>query len=91
MPPPAAWRCALKSKPTKAAEAFANKNGISVDDLVTANDGKVDKLLFKKEAGGEASKDLLAGIVAQSLSDLPISKRIDASRRKCATGRTIGR
>jgi len=63
-------------KPTKAAEAFAKKNGLAVADLQTANDGKVDKLVFHKQAGGEKAADLLSDLVAQSLAKLPIAKRM---------------
>ncbi len=61
---------------TKAAEAFAKKNGIGLDELQTENDGKVDKLVFNKVAGGEAAADLLADIVSDSLAKLPINKRM---------------
>lgn len=63
-------------KPTKAAEAFASKNGIDVSELKTENDGKVDKLVFHKQAGGESAEALLADIVAASLAALPINKRM---------------
>lgn len=73
--PPAA--VAFKDgQPTKAAEAFAKKNGIDVADLQTANDGKVDKLVFKTQSGGDASVGLLAGIVSDALAQLPINKRM---------------
>ncbi|SMF14703.1 glycyl-tRNA synthetase beta chain [Alteromonadaceae bacterium Bs31] len=63
-------------QPTKAAEAFAKKNGISLDALSSENDGKIDKLVFNKSAGGEAAADLLVGIVNESLAKLPINKRM---------------
>lgn len=74
--PPAKIAFDGDGKPTKAAEAFASKNGISVSELQTENDGKVDKLVFSKTAGGEAVADLLGDIVSQSLANLPIAKRM---------------
>lgn len=62
--------------PTKAAEAFAKKNGVEVSELATENDGKTDKLVVNAKAGGEAAADLLEGIVNASLAALPISKRM---------------
>ncbi|WP_018416031.1 glycine--tRNA ligase subunit beta [Teredinibacter turnerae] len=62
--------------PTKAAEAFARKNGIALDALQTGMDGKVEKLVYETTAGGEATVDLLADLVAQSLANLPIAKRM---------------
>ena len=61
---------------TKAAEAFAKKNGLEVSALQIANDGKVDKLVHTTEAGGEATTGLLPGIVEVALSQLPINKRM---------------
>ncbi|MBX2858945.1 MAG: glycine--tRNA ligase subunit beta [Cellvibrionaceae bacterium] len=74
--PPAKIAFDAAGEPTKAALSFASKNGISATQLKTASDGKQDKLLYIKQAGGEASKDLLVDIVAQALSSLPINKRM---------------
>ncbi len=62
--------------PTKAAEAFAAKNGNDVNQLATENDGKADKLVFRTQAGGEQTIGLLQDITAQSLAKLPIPKRM---------------
>lgn len=63
-------------KPTKAAEAFAKKNGIDVSELQTENDGKVEKLVHKAQSGGEATTTLLEGIIKTALEQLPIAKRM---------------
>ncbi len=63
-------------QPTKAAEAFAKKNGIAVEDLASENDGKIDKLVFRTTAGGVSTVGLLEGIVSASLAKLPIPKRM---------------
>ncbi|MGH1487702.1 MAG: glycine--tRNA ligase subunit beta [Cellvibrionaceae bacterium] len=65
-----------EGQPSKAALAFASKNGIDPADLVTENDGKADKLVFRTQAGGEATTTLLEAIVEASLAKLPIPKRM---------------
>jgi len=62
--------------PTKAALAFAKKNSIEAADLISENDGKADKLVFRTQAGGESAVGFLEGIVQQSLAKLPIPKRM---------------
>ena len=65
-------------KPTKAAEAFAKKNGIAIDDLDTKieNDGKQDKLCHRATEPGKNTADLLGPIIESSLGSLPIPKRM---------------
>jgi glycyl-tRNA synthetase beta chain len=58
--------------PTQAALGFARKNGVDIAALDTSG----EKLRFVKEVKGEAATALLPGIVAQSLNDLPIPKRM---------------
>src|SRR5690606_22086576 len=65
--PPANVAFGADGKPTKAAEAFAAKNGISVADLTTASDGKVEKLKCEVKTGGEALTQLLPGLVDNAL------------------------
>lgn len=74
--PPAKIAFDAQGQPTKAAQAFAQKNGIEVSELETANDGKVDKLLYRAQAGGEASAQLLPELIGQALAALPINKRM---------------
>ena len=62
--------------PTKAAQAFAQKNGVDVSQLQTENDGKADKLIHRSTTGGVATTELLAGVVEKSLRQLPIAKRM---------------
>lgn len=59
-------------QPTKAALGFARKNGVEVDQL----DRTGAKLRYVQEVKGNPAKDLLPDIVAQSLNDLPIPKRM---------------
>lgn len=65
-------------KPTKAAEAFAKKNGIAINDLDTKieNDGKQDKLCHRATEPGKNTTDLLGPIIETSLGSLPIPKRM---------------
>jgi glycyl-tRNA synthetase beta chain len=74
--PPVKVAFDAEGKPSKAAEAFAAKNGIAIDDLATANDGKIDKLIYRTQAGGVETATLLEGIVSNSLAKLPIAKRM---------------
>lgn len=74
--PPAKIAFDDQGAPTKAALAFASKNGLQPNELTTANDGKVNKLVVDKTTGGEATADLLPGIVDASLAQLPIPKRM---------------
>lgn len=74
--PPAKIAVDKDGQPSKAALAFATKNGVSVDELTTENDGKIDKLVARSKAGGEALGELLPGLVEEALAALPISKRM---------------
>lgn len=58
--------------PTQAALGFAKKNGVDI----SAIDKSGEKLRFVKEQKGSAATELLTDIVAQSLHDLPIAKRM---------------
>ncbi|MFA7553199.1 MAG: glycine--tRNA ligase subunit beta [Spongiibacteraceae bacterium] len=74
--PPAKIAFDAEGKPSKAAVAFATKNGISTDELNTENDGKADKLVYRSIQTGKPTADLLPGIVQTSLDKLPIAKRM---------------
>lgn len=74
--PPAKIAFDADGKPTKAAQAFADKNGLSLAQLTTENDGKADKLVARQQAGGEQATDLLGHIFSEALTRLPIPKRM---------------
>lgn len=80
--PPAKIAFDAEGNPSKAAEAFANKNGINVAELKTENDGKQDKLVYRKSAGGELTTGKLEGIIQNSLAKLPIAKRMRWGARR---------
>ena len=74
--PPATIAFDAQGKPTKAAIAFAEKNGIDPSALKAENDGKVEKLVARISAQGKKTVDLLEAIVADALAKLPIAKRM---------------
>ncbi len=74
--PPTKVAFDAEGNPTRAAEAFAKKNGIALEALETANDGKQDKLCCLTTSGGEATRTLLGDIVRDALAKLPIKKRM---------------
>ena len=63
---------------TKAAQAFANKNGLNLKELPSKveSDGKQDKLCVRRVEAGRDTASLLGMIINQSLSFLPIPKRM---------------
>ncbi|MCB1666879.1 MAG: glycine--tRNA ligase subunit beta [Pseudomonadales bacterium] len=65
-------------QPSRAAEAFASKNGIALDVLLeyVENDGKQDKLCYRATEQGLSSTVLLPGIIETALAALPIPKRM---------------
>src|SRR5690606_17017563 len=65
-----------EGQPTKAALAFAEKNGIAASELKTENDGKAEKLVARITTEGKKTVELLEGVVADALAKLPIAKRM---------------
>ncbi|MGI9291752.1 MAG: glycine--tRNA ligase subunit beta [Gammaproteobacteria bacterium] len=63
-------------KPTKAAEAFAHKNGIAVNQLETTSTDKGEWLFYRGEVPGKTATELLGDIVNASLTALPVPKRM---------------
>jgi glycyl-tRNA synthetase beta chain len=63
-------------QPTKAAEAFAAKNGVTLAELTTVKTDKGEWLYYNGEIAGARAADLLPEIVAASLAALPIPKRM---------------
>jgi len=74
--PPAAIAFDGEGKPTKAALAFADKNGIDASALKAESDGKAEKLVARISAQGKKTVDLLEAIVNDALAKLPIAKRM---------------
>jgi len=74
--PPAKIAFDAEGNPSKAALAFASKNGLDASALIVENDGKADKLVHRSTSGGLDTSTLLGAIVSESLAKLPIPKRM---------------
>lgn len=74
--PPAAIAFDKEGQPTKAALAFAEKNGIAASELKTENDGKAEKLVARITTEGKKTVGLLEAVVTDALAKLPIAKRM---------------
>ncbi|GGY88216.1 glycine--tRNA ligase beta subunit [Cellvibrio zantedeschiae] len=74
--PPAAIAFDKEGQPTKAAIAFAEKNGIAASELKTESDGKAEKLVARINTQGKKTVELLEGVVSDALAKLPIAKRM---------------
>jgi glycyl-tRNA synthetase beta chain len=57
-------------QPTRAAQSFAEKQGIPLDKLSIVPTPKGDYLAVRKVIAGRASKDLLAQIIPQAIREL---------------------
>ena len=76
--PPTKVAFAEDGSASRAAEAFASKNGVTVDALsdLVENDGQQDKLCIRRTEKGIETKTLLSNIINDSLAKLPIPKRM---------------
>ncbi|HEY6527736.1 MAG TPA: glycine--tRNA ligase subunit beta [Cellvibrionaceae bacterium] len=74
--PPAKMAKDESGAPSKAALAFADKLGVAFEQLQIANDGKIDKLSFLAQIGGEPVQSLMPGFISNALAALPIPKRM---------------
>ncbi|QLB13940.1 glycyl-tRNA synthetase beta chain [Bisgaardia hudsonensis] len=63
-----------EGKPTKAAEGWARGCGITVDQADRIKTDKGEWLVHRAVIEGQATKNLLVGIISQSLAKLPIPK-----------------
>jgi len=63
-------------KPTKAAEKFANGNGVGIEELERLETDKGEYLLFRGEEKGQAAADLLPAFINEALAELPIPRRM---------------
>jgi len=74
--PPAAIAFDKEGQPTKAALAFAEKNGIAASELKAESDGKAEKLVARITTEGKKTVELLEAVVTDALAKLPIAKRM---------------
>jgi glycyl-tRNA synthetase beta chain len=63
-------------KPTAAAEAFAGKCGVAVDELERAQTDKGEWLVFNTVEKGRSAAELLPGIIEAALANLPVPRRM---------------
>ncbi|SMB83482.1 glycyl-tRNA synthetase beta chain [Pasteurella testudinis DSM 23072] len=63
-----------EGKPTKAAEGWARGCGISVDQAERIASDKGEWLAYRAVVEGQATKNLLVGIISSALAKLPIPK-----------------
>lgn len=63
-------------KPTGAAMGFARKAGVDVSELQQVDGPKGPRLAYISQAAGQATAELLPGIVSKALDNLPIPKRM---------------
>ena len=61
-------------KPTKAAEGFARKCGVRLEELSTAEKGGKEVLYYKKDIQGRPSTELLPAIIEKWLKSLDFGK-----------------
>lgn len=74
--PPAAIAFDKEGQPTKAALAFAEKNGIAASELKAESDGKAEKLVARITTEGKKTVELLEAVITDALAKLPIAKRM---------------
>ncbi len=74
--PPAKVAFDADGAPTRAAMAFAEKNGLDSTALagLVEHDGQQDKLCARLTQPGRATADMLGDVINQSLAALPIAK-----------------
>ena len=61
-------------KPTPAAEGFARKCGVPLEEIGRAEKGGKEVLYFKKEIKGQPSRDLLGDMIGRWLKSLSFGK-----------------
>lgn len=74
--PPLAVAFDADGKPTRAAQAFAEGCGVSVESLGRSETAKGAWLHYSAEVPGQPASELLPGIVNESLAALPIPRRM---------------
>ncbi|MEO0574635.1 MAG: glycine--tRNA ligase subunit beta [Pseudomonadota bacterium] len=74
--PPIAVAFDADGNPTRAAEAFAKKNGVSVEALTREVTDKGEWLQHKTVKTGLPTAEVIGDIINKALADLPIPKRM---------------
>jgi glycyl-tRNA synthetase beta chain len=74
--PPEAIAFGDDGTPSKAAQAFARKNGLSLEQLELGDTDKGKRLVHRQVAPGISASAALPSLVADALEQLPIPKRM---------------
>lgn len=65
-----------EGKPSKALEGFARSCGVTVNDLQELTTDKGAWMVYRAQQAGQAAQALIPDMLAQSLDELPIPKRM---------------
>src|SRR5690606_23669059 len=74
--PPASVAFDEAGAPTRAALAFAEKNGVRVESLERRDTDKGSYLYASVQRGGQSTADLLPELLAQVVTDLPAPRKM---------------
>ncbi len=74
--PPVSAAFDAEGRPTKAAEGFAKRHGVRVDDLERRAAGKAEYLFFDEHKPGRATVELLPQLVDDAARAIPAKKRM---------------
>ncbi len=76
-------------KPTRAAEAFAQKLGIAIEALTRVQTPKGEYLAGARKEAGREARELLPDVLAQIISEIPFRKSMRWAELEVAFGRPI--
>ena len=72
--PPKAVACDQEGRPTKAAEGFAKKQCVSLDELSTITTPKGEYLYLKRQIVGRSTREILAENLPKVVEEIPWPK-----------------
>lgn len=87
--PPVAGAKDAQGNWTGAAEGFARKQGLSVDDLTVIETDKGPRIGLQILEAGAKTEDVIAGVIAEGVHALPVSKRMRWGRHSYAFLRPV--
>ena len=77
------------NQPTKAAEGFAKSRGATIADIRIASTPKGEYLMLRQEQKGQATKELLPGVLAEMIKAVPFPKSMRWGATKTTFARPI--
>lgn len=87
--PPARVAFDAGGKPTRAAEAFAQKNGVAITDVFVKDTPKGQYVAARRAQVGAPSVDLLPAALERAISEIPFRKSMRWSDLPTAFGRPV--